>query len=86
MSGTKARMEIAVYPLGTGDASVSKEVSAIFSVLDSCGLPYQITTMCTIIEGTLDELFSLARNLHESMFEENVNRVITTIKIDENRK
>ncbi len=83
---SKARMEIAVYPLGTGEASVSEQVSAIFNVLDNCGLTYQITTMCTIIEGTLDELILLARKLHESMFSGHVKRVITTIKIDERRE
>jgi len=85
-SDIKARMEIAVYPLGTKNASVSEEVSAIFDVLDSCGLTYQITTMCTIIEGTLDELFAVGRKLHESLFSENVKRVITTIKIDDRRE
>ena len=86
LTAKKARMEIAVYPLGTGDASVSREVSAIFDVLDECGLTYQITTMCTIVEGTLDELFSLARKLHDSMFSESVTRVVSTIKIDERRE
>ena len=81
----KARMEIAVYPLGTEKSSVSKEVSAVFEVLEQCSLPYEITVMGTIIEGTLDELFALARELHDIVFSETVKRVITVIKIDDRR-
>ena len=79
------RMEIAVYPLGTDNSSITKEVSKVFEVLDNCDLTYQITTMGTVIEGTIDELFALARELHESVFSDSVKRVITTIKLDDKR-
>ena len=84
MSG-KARMEIAVYPLGTNDSSISKEVSNIFNFLDDCNLTYQVTTMGPIVEGTPDELFALARKIHDSVFTDSVKRVITTIKLDHRR-
>jgi uncharacterized protein YqgV (UPF0045/DUF77 family) len=41
--------------------------------------------MGTIVEGTTDELFSLARELHQVVFSDAVRRVITIIKIDERR-
>ena len=85
-SDGKARMEIAVYPLGTGDSSVSREVSAVFDVLERCGLSYEITVMGTIVEGTLDELFTLARELHDVVFSDTVKRVVTVIKIDDKRR
>ena len=78
-------MEIAVYPLGTDNSSITKEVSKVFEVLDNCDLTYQITTMGTVIEGILDELFALARELHEVVFSDSVKRVITTIKLDDKR-
>ena len=78
-------MEIAVYPLGTSDPDISKDISKIFEILDLCELTFQITTMGTIIEGTLDELFDLARKLHEVVFSDKVRRVITVIKLDERR-
>ena len=78
-------MELAVYPLGTDNSSITKEVSKVFEVLDNCDLTYQITTMGTVIEGTIDELFALARELHEAVFSDSVKRVITTIKIDDKR-
>ena len=82
----KARMEIAVYPLGTGKASVTQEISVVFDVLEQCGLTYEITVMGTIIEGTLDELFALARKLHDAVISETVWRVVTVIKIDDRRQ
>ena len=84
MSGS-ARMEIAVYPLGTGDTSVSREVSRVFDVLDRSGLPYQVTVMGTVVEGVTDALFTLARDLHAIVFGDTVNRVVTIIRIDERR-
>ncbi len=84
MNGT-ARMEIAVYPLGTGDASVSREVSRIFDILDRSGLKYQVTVMGTVVEGASAELFTLARELHESVFRDTVKRVVTVIRIDDRR-
>jgi len=80
-----ARLEIAVYPLGTGDISVSKEVSAIFDILEASGLHYEITVMGTIMEGPVDQLFGIARKLHDCMFSDTVRRVVTVIKIDDKR-
>ena len=84
-TGRRTRMEIAVYPLGTGDASVSREVSRIFEVLERCGLTYQITLMGTIVEGTPEQLLSLARELHEIVFSDTVKRVVTHIRIDDRK-
>jgi uncharacterized protein (TIGR00106 family) len=79
-------MEISVYPLGTGNPIISREVSAVFEILDTCGLPYEISVMGTIVEGSLDELFQLARKLHDVVFSDTVRRVITVIKIDDCRE
>ncbi len=84
-AGPRARMVIAVYPLGTDGASVSREVSAIFGILDNCGLTYEITVMGTIVEGAPAELFTLAARLHECMFSDRVRRVVTSIRIDDRR-
>ena len=85
MSGT-ARMEIAVYPIGTGNPSLTRELSGIFAFLDRSGLTYQVTVTGTIVEGPPDELFSLARDIHDGMFSDGVERVVTMIRIDEKRE
>ena len=79
-----ARMEIAVYPLGTGDTSISREVAHILPVLDRCGLVYETTVVGTVVEGTPGQLFTLARDMHESVASR-TGRVITTIRIDDRR-
>jgi uncharacterized protein (TIGR00106 family) len=78
-------MEIAVYPLGVGGGSISQEVSRIFDVLDKCPLTYEITPMGTLVEGPLDDLFTLARSLHDAVAGDDVNRVVTVIRIDDRR-
>ena len=85
MSGRPARMEIAVYPLGTGEPGVTREVAEIFPVLEASGLPYRVGEMGTTAEGTADELFALARRLHDAVLGGAARRVVTVIKLDERR-
>ncbi len=79
------RLEVAVYPIGTADSDISEHVSRVMEILDRADLPYQVTTMNTIVEGPLDQLFALARNLHDSVFSDRVGRVVTIMKIDDRR-
>lgn len=79
-------MEIAVYPIGTGSDSITRELSAVFEVLDAAGLPYEVTVMGTIVEGPVDELFNLGRRIHEVVFTGDVNREVTFMKIDQRRE
>jgi uncharacterized protein (TIGR00106 family) len=41
--------------------------------------------MGTIIEGDLDRVLELARQMHEEPFKAGVVRVLTTIKVDDRR-
>ena len=78
-------MEISVIPLGTKTPSVSKHVAKALDVLkNEKDVKYQLTPMGTIVEGDLEKLLSIARRMHESVFNE-VLRVVTTIKIDDRR-
>ena len=40
-----------IIPLGTSTPSVSRYVANVLNVFDSLKLKYQLTPMCTIIEG-----------------------------------
>jgi uncharacterized protein (TIGR00106 family) len=78
--------EISVVPLGTGNASLSQYVAGCMEVLDSRkDVSYQLTPMGTIIEGPLDKVLDVARQLHEAPFSKGVSRVLTTLKIDDRR-
>jgi uncharacterized protein (TIGR00106 family) len=77
--------EISIVPLGTGSPSVSGYVAACLKVLRASGLPYEIHGMGTIVEGDLSALLGVIREMHEIPFEAGVQRVVTTIRIDDRR-
>ena len=78
--------EISVVPLGTGSTSLSEYVASCMAVLDGRkDVFYQLTPMGTVIEGPLDKVLEVARQLHEVPFGRGVSRVLTTLKIDDRR-
>ena len=78
--------EISVVPIGTGDPGLSHYVVACLEVLEGRqDLSYELTSMGTIIEGSLEKVLEVARQLHEIPFNKGVSRVITSLKIDERR-
>jgi uncharacterized protein (TIGR00106 family) len=78
--------ELKVVPLGTQSASLSKYVAAVISVLKQAkGITYQVTPMATIVQGPLSRVLELAQAMHEVPFTMGVNRVSTSISIDDRR-
>ena len=78
--------EISVVPLGTGSTSLSQYVAACMKILDGRkDVSYQLTPMGTVIEGSLDKVLEVARQLHEVPFTQGALRVLTTLKIDDRR-
>ncbi|MGB9668017.1 MAG: MTH1187 family thiamine-binding protein [Thermosulfidibacteraceae bacterium] len=77
--------EIIVTPLGTGSPSLSKYVAKVERIIRESGLKSQLTPMSTIVEGELDEILELVKKVHNTLFEEGVLRVSTTVRIDERR-
>lgn len=81
-----AIVEISVVPLGTETPSVSKYVAACHKVLEEQSqVSYTLTPMGTILEGKLEHCLELAKKLHETPFNSDIQRVTTTIKIDDRR-
>lgn len=78
--------EISVVPLGTGGTGLSQFVASCIGILDERkDLSYQLTPMGTIIEGPIDKVIEVVRQMHEVPFDQGVLRVVTTLKIDERR-
>ena len=78
--------EVSVVPIGTGATGLSEYVAACIDILDGRKeLSYQLAPMGTIIEGPIDKVFEVARQMHEVPFDKGVLRVVTTLKIDERR-
>ncbi len=79
-------VEFSVIPLGTGDVSVSKEVTKAVKEVAASGLKYQLTPSCTIIEGDdLSKVIEVVLKAHEAVFETGSKRVVTRINIDDRR-
>ena len=81
-----ALIKVSIIPLGTGTTSVGKYVARAVQVLQGeKDIKYELTAMGTIIEGDLDRLLTLARKMHEAVFDAGVMRAITIIEIDDRR-
>lgn len=81
-----AVIEISIVPIGTGTPSVSRYVARAVALLEGeSGIRYETTAMGTIIEGDLARILTLARRMHESVFDGQVMRAVTTIRIDDRR-
>lgn len=76
---------VTVVPLGTATPSVSKYVAGVERILRDSGLKHELTGMGTIIEGDLDAILPVLRKMHEQPFGEGVQRVSTSIRIDDRR-
>ncbi|SDF66743.1 MTH1187 family thiamine-binding protein [Sporolituus thermophilus] len=80
-----AIVEVTIAPLGVG-TSISRYVAACHKVLEQAkDLKYQLTPMATVIEGDLDRIMEVIRQMHEVPFEAGAQRVSTLIRIDDRR-
>ena len=79
-------IDISVAPIGTGGPSVSEYVAGAVRILkNEPGIKYELTAMNTVIEGDLEHLLSLVKRMHDSAFNSGIQRVVTTVRIDERR-
>ncbi|HSN90332.1 MAG TPA: MTH1187 family thiamine-binding protein [Anaeromyxobacteraceae bacterium] len=76
---------LSITPLGTGTPSVSRYVAGVERILRASGLRNQLTAMGTIIEGDLDRILAVIREMHEHPFTQGAVRVSTFVKIDDRR-
>lgn len=78
--------EITIIPIGTGSTSLSSYVADVQRELErQPGIHYEMTSMSTLIEGSLDRLLEVIRALHEIPFSQGIERVSTIVKIDDRR-
>ena len=81
-----AIVRVSIVPLGTSTPSLSRYVARAVGYLESQkDISYQVTPMGTIIEGDLDRALEIIRQMHEDVFDGTVQRVLTSITIDDRR-
>jgi uncharacterized protein (TIGR00106 family) len=81
-----AILEISVVPIGTKGTSLSHYVADCIKVLrKETKVKYELTSMGTNIEGSLQDLIRIALKMHAVPFKKGAPRVVTTLKIDDRR-
>ena len=77
--------EITVVPSGVGPSVSDYVVRAIKVIEKHEDVRFQLTPMGTVIEGELDSILDVIRDVHNCAFDDRVRRVLTLVKIDERR-
>jgi uncharacterized protein (TIGR00106 family) len=82
----KVIVQVKVVPLGTQGTSLSSYVAEVEKILAGYkDLKSMLTPMSTIIEGDIDQIFKVVREMHESPFLKGAKRVSTQLSIDDRR-
>lgn len=80
-----AIVAVSISPVGDG-VSVSRHVAAALRVLHGqARVRFRLDPMFTTLDGDLDEIFSLIRQMQEAVFAAGAVRLGTVIKIDDRR-
>lgn len=84
-----AIIDVVVIPLDGKSISVSKYIAEIQVILEELKqqgkIDYMLTPMSTLIEGELHECLKALEAIHESPFNQGLDRVCTNIRIDDRR-
>lgn len=81
-----AIVEVNVVPMGTSSPSISSYIADCYNLAKKeAGIKHQITPMSTILEGDLDQLMDVVKKMHKIPFGDGVQRVVTSITIDERK-
>lgn len=76
-------LEISIIPVGTNTPSFSSYVKQVTRLIENRGLAYQVTPTSTVIEGSLDDLMDVAKDIHTAALANGTNRIITNMSIDD---
>ncbi len=77
-------MELRVLPVPLGTPTEEyAHVDAAIRVIASCGRDYRVEPLGTTVEGSPDDLWPLARQVHEAVFASGAERCITHLTIAE---
>ncbi len=77
-------LEIQVMPNPSGTADDRyHNVDAAIAVIQQSGLKYEVHAMGTVVEGTPDEIWALARRAHDAALAAGADRVSSAIKVSQ---
>jgi uncharacterized protein (TIGR00106 family) len=73
-------LEMSLVPMDAGE-SVSAQVAECVALIDASGLPYELHSMGTIVEGELDEVLELMQRCIEHLATTS-RRITCSAKLD----
>lgn len=74
-------IDLSIFPMDKGGASVSPYVGRALKVIKSSGLPYVLGPMGTAIEGEWDEVMAVVDACYREL-ETDCDRIYMTVKVD----
>ncbi|MHB9131707.1 MAG: MTH1187 family thiamine-binding protein [Armatimonadota bacterium] len=77
--------EIAMFPVGTCDPSISQILANSVKVIEKHGLKYEVTATSTNVEGDLDTILKAVKEMDEVPFQSGAQRVILMVRLDDRR-
>ena len=80
-----ALAEISVIPIGTPTTSIGDWIAESVRVLQNEKVNYEVSPMGTLIEGKISDILRVAGRMHDSALRKGINRVVTTLVIDDRR-
>ncbi|MEN8140318.1 MAG: MTH1187 family thiamine-binding protein [Thermodesulfobacteriota bacterium] len=80
-----AILQLTIIPLGTATTSVGDHVAQVQRLLEKSGVDFQLNDMGTLIEGDIDQLLAVVRQVYDIPFNHGAQRVVTQMVIDDRR-
>ena len=75
--------QLTLFPLGK-ISGMSEDVAKVIGLIEKSGLPYQLTSMGTLIEGEWDEVMQLIGSCRKALLEDN-ERIYMVLKVDDHK-
>jgi uncharacterized protein (TIGR00106 family) len=75
-------LEISITPVGTDSTSISSDVTNVVRKIEEKGLKYEVTPTATVVEADIDQLWEVAKDMHQEAISSEAQRIITNISID----
>ncbi|KAE8367828.1 hypothetical protein BDV27DRAFT_123230 [Aspergillus caelatus] len=73
--------DFSLIPIGSQNASFSKQIAEIQELLQKSGLKYQMTATGTAVEGPWDQVARVIGYAHTLIHQEGIPRIQTDIRI-----
>lgn len=78
--------DFAILPVGIDGTELKEYVTRAVQVVKDSGLTYQLTAMGTLIEAeNYEQLYQTIAKAQQAVFDNDLKRVYTVIKIDDRR-